>query len=142
MFFEKIKYTKSLEKGDYTVRLFVRHEKIELLEKLKETNLLVRRAISGTLSQDVYTSYGGLLKGTGKKTNSERIQRDAERVFYLNMIPEDKLPKGLSAGHFLSGELTFFKDTAISKVVWRTIRKTLSFYNSYLTSFMMVELIN
>ena len=90
---------------------------MESLEKLKETSLFLRRSLSASLSQDVYVSYGALLKNSGKKTSPERIQRGAERVFYLNTIAEDKLPKGIAVGHFLSGELSFFKDAAISKVV-------------------------
>lgn len=60
------KYARSLEKGDYVIRLNIRHEKIESLEKLKETSLYIRHTISA-ISQDAYTSYPGLLKGTGKK---------------------------------------------------------------------------
>lgn len=97
------------------MRLFIRHEKIETLEKLKDTTLLVRRSMS-SLSQDVYASYSSLLKSTGKKTSPERIQKEAERVFYLAQIAEDKLPKGIASGSFLSGELTLFKDATISKV--------------------------
>jgi hypothetical protein len=100
------------------VRLHIRHEKLETLEKLKETSLYIRRPISGSLSPDIYLSYGGLLKGTGKKSSPERIQRDSELFYYLQPIAEDKLPKNLLSGHFLSGDLTFFKDSAISKVVY------------------------
>lgn len=104
-----------MEKGDYTIKLFIRHEKIDTLEKLKDTTLLVRRGISA-LNQDVYGSYSSLLKGTGKKTSAERIQKESERVFYLAPIAEDKLPKGVQSGSFLSGDLTLFKDATISKV--------------------------
>lgn len=90
---------------------------METLEKLKDTTLLVRRTLSSSPSQDVYISYSNFLKSSGKKTNSERIQKEAERVFYLNPIADDKLPKNSSPGHFLSGDLTFFKDSTINKVV-------------------------
>lgn len=99
------------------MRLFIRHEKMDTLEKLKDVNLFLRRSISSSPSQDVYTSYGALLKSSGKKTSPERIQKNSERLFYLNTIVEDKLPKGVAPGHFLSGELSFFKDSSISKVV-------------------------
>lgn len=89
---------------------------MDTLEKLKDTIILLRRSIS-SLSQDVYTSYSNVLKNSGKKTSPERIQKEAERVFYLASIAEDKLPKNVSHGHYLSGELTFFKDSAVSKVV-------------------------
>jgi tripeptidyl-peptidase-2 len=110
----------TLEKGDYVVRLFVRHEKIEQLEKLKELSLHVQNAVSG-LTQDIYTSHIGLLKGTGKKSGSKTVQKSGSTTYFLNPIPDDKLPKGAAAGHFLVGELTLFKDAAISKVDTRRI---------------------
>jgi tripeptidyl-peptidase-2 len=97
------------------VRLFVRHEKIESLEKLKEVSLHVRNAMSG-VTQDLYTSHIGLLKGTGKKSGSKTVQKNATATYFLHPINEDKLPKGAAAGHFLVGELSLFKDSAASKV--------------------------
>jgi len=88
------KYARSLDKGDYVIKLHIRHEKTELLEKLKDVSLNVRHSISGQLSQDIYTSYHGLLKGVGKKNGAERIQKNSESTYYLNTIGEDKLPKG------------------------------------------------
>jgi tripeptidyl-peptidase-2 len=111
----KIKYAASLDKGDYVVRLFVRHEKIEQLEKLKELSLHVRNAMSG-VTQDLYTSHVGLLKGTGKKSGSKTVQKNGTATYFLHPINEDKLPKGAATGHFLIGELSLFKDSAASKV--------------------------
>ena len=93
----------------------MRHEKIETLEKLKETILYLRHSIS-SINQDVYTSQIGIMKGTGKKTGTEKILKDSEATFFLQPIQDDKLPKGATNGHFLSGELSLFKDSAIGKV--------------------------
>lgn len=98
------------------VKLFIRHEKIESLEKLKDTNLHVRHAITA-INQDIYTSFIGLIKGTGKKSGSEKILKNNENSYFLGPIAEDKLPKGIANGHFLSGEISFYKDVAVSKVV-------------------------
>lgn len=121
---------RTLEKGDYVVKLHIRHEKIELLEKLKEIVLYVRRPISGTLSPELYLSYANLMKGTGKKTGPERIQKDTEVTYFLNVLPEDKLPKGVANGHFLSGDLTLYKDAAISKVDKHQIMYQINNYGS------------
>ena len=109
------KYTASLEKGDYTVRLFVRHEKIEMLERLKELSLHVRNSITG-VTQDIYTSHVGLLKGSGKKSGSRVVPRNSTVSYLFAPINDDKLPKGLAGGHFLIGELGLFKETAVNKV--------------------------
>ena len=116
-FWLKIKYARSLEKGDYIIKLHVRHEKIEMLEKLKDLSIYVRHTISGQINQDMFASHISLLKASGKKTFTDLVQKNNESTFFLNVIAEDKLPKGIANGHFLSGELTLFKDSQVSKVV-------------------------
>ena len=111
------KYASSIEKGDYIVKLHVRHESIELLEKLKDLSLYVRHTLTGTLNQDIYLNHIGLVKGSGKKSGNERILINNESVYYLNTIPDDKLPKGIANGHFLTGHISFFKDPKKSQVV-------------------------
>lgn len=94
IFFRK-KYARSLEKGDYIIKLHVRHEKIEMLEKLKELSLYVRHTISGQINQDMFASHVSLLKANGKKTFTDLVQKNNESSFLLNVIAEDKLPKGI-----------------------------------------------
>ena len=111
------KYARSLDKGDYVIRLHVRHEKAELLEKLKDTYMHVRHQITGTLSQEIHASVQSILKGTSsKKVSSEKIQKNGEKSYFLAPIAEDKLPKGAASGHFLTGELSLFKEASISQV--------------------------
>ena len=106
-----------MEKGDYVIKLHIRHEKIEQLEKLKDLSLHVRHSLSSQTGQDVFLNYAALLKSaSSKKTISERIQKNSEATFYLGSISEDKLPKGVANGHFLLGELSLFKDSEVSKV--------------------------
>lgn len=111
------KYASTIEKGDYIVKLFIRHDSIETLEKQKDISLYVRHTISGSLSQDIYLTHNSVIKSSGKKSGSERLLKNNEITYYINTIPDDKLPKGAANGHFLSGDLSFFKDSNISKVV-------------------------
>lgn len=97
-----------------------------MLEKLKDISIYVRHTISGAIYQDLFSNYNALLKTSGKKTISETIQRNNEATFFLNVIPEDKLPKGIANGHFLSGELSLYKDSQINKVVSFTLIGTFS----------------
>ncbi|GIY14821.1 tripeptidyl-peptidase 2 [Caerostris extrusa] len=69
------KYSVKIEKGDYILKLQVRHEDPNLLEKLSKTTVPI----------------------------------------FLAPIPNDKLPKACSAGNYLCGNLTFFKDDAFKK---------------------------
>jgi hypothetical protein len=96
----------------------VRHDRIDMLEKLKELCIHVRHTLSSSgIIQDIYTSVPGMLKGTGKKLGAERVLRGNELTYYVSSIPEEKLPKGIANGHFLIGELSFYKDFQISKIV-------------------------
>ena len=111
------KYARSCDKGDYVVRLHVRHERMDALERLKDATLNVRHALASTgqLGQDIYTHYAGMLKGNGKKNGAQRMARGSLVSYYLGPIGDDKLPKGIAAGHYLAGELSLFKDSAIAK---------------------------
>lgn len=111
------KYCRTLEKGDYVVRLHIRHEKMDMVEKLKDVTLNLRHSLSSSVSQEIYTSYAGLLKGNGKKSGAERLSKNTDSSYFLNPIADDKLPKGAANGNYLVGELSLFKDSVISKVV-------------------------
>ena len=124
------KYTRSLEKGDYVIRLHVRHERTDQLEKLKETVLYVRHQITGTISQDIFSSVPNVLKGTCLKKNGERIQKNSEKSYFLGPIAEDKLPKGVANGHFLVGELSLFKDATVNLVDNHRISYQINNYGS------------
>merc|ERR1719317_570300 len=50
------KWSLKLEKGDYTVRASVRHEKRELVDKFMDTPLLVSSKLSSPISLDIYSS--------------------------------------------------------------------------------------
>ncbi len=99
------------------MKLYVRHETIDMLEKLKELTLYVRHALSNQFNQDIFLSHIGLIKASDKKKGNERILKNNEIIYHINTISEDKLGKGIINGHFLSGYITFFKDSKRNLVV-------------------------
>jgi len=96
--------------------LFIRHEKIEQLEKLKALVLYTRQNVSNT-PQYMHSSYSSLLKGSKKLNISEKIFRGETFTLFLDSIADEKLPKSIASGHFLKGELVLYKDSKISKIV-------------------------
>ena len=96
--------------------MFIRHEKIEQIEKLKTLVLYARQNVSN-LPQDMFTSYSLLLKGSKKPNISEKILKGQTFTLFLDSIADDKLPKSIGSGHFLKGELVLYKDSQISKIV-------------------------
>ncbi|XP_072034385.1 tripeptidyl-peptidase 2-like isoform X2 [Amphiura filiformis] len=101
-------YTMKLDKGDYTLRLQVRHEKKELLEKLKDMVMLIDQKLSSSLTVDTYPTVAGALIGKSKFTTMS-LQPGTSGSVFIPPIPDDKLPKGASLGQMLTGIATYGK---------------------------------
>lgn len=99
-----------LEKGEYTVRLQVRHEKRELLEKIAEANLIAVYKLSNMLSLDFYDSYNQSVVA-GRKITSAKV-RETSKMLYVAPIGQEKLTKANLPAQcaWLSGNLIFPKD--------------------------------
>ena len=113
------------------IKLHVRHEKIEPLEKLKQLPVYLRHSIS-SLSQDIYDSYADYMKGSKKSPLSHKLIKGTTYTILLDKINEDKLPKGVAPGHFLKGEISFYKESKISNVV------SIDLYELFLFSLMLI----
>lgn len=62
-----LQYTiQKLEKGDYTLKMHVRHEKKDLLDRLTDMPLLLSQKLSNPITLDVYASQSQAIIG-GKK---------------------------------------------------------------------------
>ncbi|ESO86457.1 hypothetical protein LOTGIDRAFT_129137 [Lottia gigantea] len=134
-------YTVKLEKGDYTIKFQIRHEKKESLEKLKDLVLLLHSKLASNLNLDIYNTWQGAING-GKKTSTMNVRKGSINPIFLTPLPDDnvfilfssgvfdsqfqslnifnfcfRLPKGVLAGQYLSGTITLSKDDAYKKGV-------------------------
>lgn len=101
-----------LEKGDYVIRMQVRHEKKDLLEKLNDTALLIQHKLSSNLVLDVYDHYNQAVIG-GKKSSTIHLNGSVKpRCYYVAALPNEKIIKAnLPAGcTFLQGTIQLAKD--------------------------------
>lgn len=71
-----------LEKGDFVVRLQVRHEKRDMLEKIAESTMLVTFKLAAPIAMDVFASYRNAVHAT-KKLGTLAFGRNMVRPVYL-----------------------------------------------------------
>ncbi|CAL1545565.1 unnamed protein product, partial [Lymnaea stagnalis] len=103
------RYVTKLEKNDFIILLQVRHEKREMLEKLKDVILLVKMKLSSPLNLDLYPTWQAAVTG-GKKLGALTIHKGLRQPMFVTHLPEDKLPKGCGPGWYFTGHLTLAKD--------------------------------
>ncbi|KAK8720628.1 hypothetical protein OTU49_013196 [Cherax quadricarinatus] len=113
------KYSIKLEKGDYTIRLHVRHERPDLLEKLSDLPLTVLTKLAQEVKLDVYSSLNAAVTA-GKKAQPVTLKAGTSQPVYLSAPSlSDKNLKslGLTPGQALLGSLSFAKDEQVRKAV-------------------------
>ncbi|XP_075977565.1 tripeptidyl-peptidase II [Anticarsia gemmatalis] len=110
------KYSVKLEKGDYTLRLNIRHENKSLLEKLQELPAVIQQRLQQPITLDVYCSQPQALTG-GKKFTSTSLASGTLLPLYFTSVPSEKISRSsLTVGQTLSGTVTFAKDELGRKV--------------------------
>ena len=109
------KWNLKLEKGDFTVRAHVRHEKRELVEKFSDTPLTVSSKLASPLSPEIYSSCAQAQVG-GKKCTSLTVVPGRSTPVWVAPLNTDKQSKGATLGQYLTGTATFAKDEAGKKV--------------------------
>lgn len=106
-----------LEKGDYTVKLQVRHEKNEYLEKVSEATILVNFKLPSALSLELYKSFNQAIIN-GKKISAWQLLNGAHRPLYIAPMCNEKLTKASLPPQvsWLEGTIVFARDEAARKI--------------------------
>ncbi|GAX82749.1 hypothetical protein CEUSTIGMA_g10175.t1 [Chlamydomonas eustigma] len=95
-----------LKKGDYTVRLMLRHDSQDMLDKLTNLPLVVRRRLESAVQLPVYTSKREAMSGGAPMSSEFLLRRGDSQALFLGPLPDDKVPKDASLGRTLVGKLT------------------------------------
>lgn len=98
----------SLRKGEVLLRLALRHDSQELLDKMRNMPLVLKRKLDG-VTLPVYGSRRDavLAAGGGGATAGEVLLRAGDVApLWLGPLPDDKLPKDATAGRLLTGHLS------------------------------------
>ena len=107
----KHKTMAKLDKGDYVVKLQVRHENMSLLEKLEETCIHLNQKLHSTIIMNEFSHYQEAMVD-GKRYSLTKMPSNQHIVCYFTSLTNDKLPKDILSpvGSFLSGTLTLSRD--------------------------------
>ncbi|XP_020282375.1 tripeptidyl-peptidase 2 isoform X2 [Pseudomyrmex gracilis] len=111
------KYTiPKLEKGDYTLKMHVRHEKRDLLEKLTDMPIFLSQKLSTPINLDIYANHLQAMIGGKKMVSASIPPGHLFPVYIAPLSNESKLFKYATPGSYLQGTLTFCKDDVGKKV--------------------------
>ena len=106
-----------LDKGDYVVKLQVRHEKKDLLEKISEAVMLVTFKLSSALSLDIYKSFNNAI-AQNKKITALPMAGGISKAIYVAPLQLEKIVKNIPSGQmsWLEGTIIYAKDDFGKKV--------------------------
>lgn len=89
-------------KGNVTIRLQVRHDDPEMLEKLKDMTVWIERKLEKDIALSVYSSRESML--TGKNAMNKRtLRKGTSAPVFFAEPPVSKIPSGCKAGDILLG---------------------------------------
>lgn len=83
-------YTTKLDKGDYTIKLQIRHEKKDLLEKLSEISIAAIIKLPNPISLDVYASHSQALVFGKKLSLAGAVSGKTRLPLYISPIYSEK----------------------------------------------------
>ncbi|EXC19138.1 Tripeptidyl-peptidase 2 [Morus notabilis] len=99
-----------LPKGEYNLQLYLRHDNVQYLEKLKQLVLFIERNLEEkeVLRLSFFSQPDGPLMGNGSFKSSVLVPGEKE-AFYVGPPSKDKLPKSCQQGSVLLGAISYGK---------------------------------
>ncbi|GAB4858273.1 tripeptidyl-peptidase II Tpp2 [Ancistrocladus abbreviatus] len=99
-----------LPKGEYTLMLYLRHDDVQLLEKMKSMVLFIERTLEDkeVIRLSFFSQPDGPTTGNSSYKQSVLIP-GLKEAFYVAPPNKDKLPKNCSEGTVLVGEISYGK---------------------------------
>lgn len=106
-----------LEKGDYVVKLQVRHEKKDLLDKINEAVMLATFKLASSVSLDLYKSYNNAMTTNNKKITSLSMEAETSKPVFIAPLSAEKVTKNaIAQSSWFEGQIIFAKDELGRKV--------------------------
>lgn len=123
-----VKNPVKLAKGDYTIRLQVRHEKRDLLEKITDINMVALFKMSTVVTMDIHEHYTYTLVGGGPKLMPQQMHPSQPKVYFIATLPTEKLSKlNLPANTgWLTGLISYSREEFTKRIEQRRFTYVLS----------------
>jgi len=99
----------TLQKGEHTIKLLLRHDDTSILEKLRDLPMIVERKLKDPISVPVYPTNSDAVKETNAVKDFVLRKGERRAVFLGPLTTTDKLPKDATAGRILVGKLQLGK---------------------------------
>ncbi|KAG9441237.1 hypothetical protein H6P81_017091 [Aristolochia fimbriata] len=105
-------YPKSvkLPKGDYNLQLYLRHDNVQYLEKMKQLVLFIDRSLEDkeVIRLSFFSHPDGPIIENGGFKSTTLLPGEVE-AFYVAPPPKDKIPKNCPTGSLLLGQISYGK---------------------------------
>lgn len=106
-----------LDKGDYVIKLQVRHEKKELLEKTNEVVMQASFKLANSIGLDIYKTFNNAVLANNKKVSSFLMPAGLAKPIYIAPLVNDKITKNIvGQSSWLEGQIILAKDEFGRKV--------------------------
>uniref|UniRef100_A0A2P2LLV1 Tripeptidyl-peptidase 2 isoform X2 n=1 Tax=Rhizophora mucronata TaxID=61149 RepID=A0A2P2LLV1_RHIMU len=109
-------YPKStkLPKGEYNLQLYLRHDNVQYLEKMKQLVLFIERKLDDkdVIWLNFFSEPDGPVMGNGAYESSTLVPGKKEAI-YLGPPVKDKLPKNAPQGSVLLGSISYGKLSSV-----------------------------
>ncbi|KAL9240459.1 hypothetical protein vseg_014675 [Gypsophila vaccaria] len=99
-----------LPKGEFTLQLYLRHDNMQLLEKMRTLVIFIERNLEDKdiVQLKFYSQPDGHMTGNGSFKSSVLVPGSKE-AFYVGSPTNDKLPKNCPEGSLLVGAISYGK---------------------------------
>ncbi|XP_057476526.1 tripeptidyl-peptidase 2-like isoform X2 [Actinidia eriantha] len=99
-----------LPKGEYNIHLYLRHDNVQYLEKMKQLVLFIERKLEDkeVIRLSFYSQPDGPVMGNGSFKSSVLVPGERE-AFYVGPPTKEKLPKNSLEGSVLLGAISYGK---------------------------------
>eukprot|EP00177_Eucheuma_denticulatum_P002969 GFKZ01005341.1.p1 GENE.GFKZ01005341.1~~GFKZ01005341.1.p1 ORF type:complete len:1189 (-),score=169.04 GFKZ01005341.1:297-3863(-) len=99
---------RTLQKGEYHASVYIRHDRVDILESLRDITMTVEYELQSEITLDAYESAHGACLALDNRRLSRgscALENGERRAFYFGMPKKSALPKWCVAGDLVFGRM-------------------------------------